>query len=283
MEEDMEERRPARQPSKRVQKLKKKILLLRIEEVILLVVIAVLLLNRCQSSMGASSAFAHFSDEQTETEYAWLQEHSGDFPEGKIDAAAGNPGLIHFLYNYGNGTYDHDAVATLTSNEKSQDIPLFMQWDERWGYDLYGDNNIGMCGCAPTCLAMVTEGMTKNADITPSSVANYAMSNDYYLFGTGTKWGLFEDYAAMNGLMCTELGADTASIYSELEQGHPVICSMSPGTFTTGGHFIVMCGLKNGEVVINDPNNVELSAKTWNLDGISSEIKNAWAFAPENM
>jgi hypothetical protein len=44
-----------------------------------------------------------------------------------------------------------------------------------------------------------------------------------------------------------------------------------------------MCGLKNGEVVINDPNNVELSSKTWNLDGISSEIKNAWAFAPENM
>ncbi len=87
----------------------------------------------------------------------------------------------------------------------------------------------------------------------------------------------------MNGLMCTELGADTASIYSELEQGHPVICSMSPGTFTTGGHFIVMCCLKNGEVVINDPNNVELSSKTWNLDGISSEIKNAWAFAPENM
>ena len=47
----MEERRPARQPSKRVQKLKKKILLLRIEEVILLGIIAVLLLNRCQSSM----------------------------------------------------------------------------------------------------------------------------------------------------------------------------------------------------------------------------------------
>ncbi len=121
----MEERRPARQPSKRVQILKKKILLLRIEEVILLVIIAVLLLNRCQSSRGLSSAFAHFSDEQTETEYAWLQEHSGDFPEGKIDAAAGNPGLIHFLYNYGNGTYDHDNVETLTSNEKSQDIPLF--------------------------------------------------------------------------------------------------------------------------------------------------------------
>ncbi|MBP5266916.1 MAG: hypothetical protein J6Z06_08880, partial [Lachnospiraceae bacterium] len=168
----MEERRPARQPSKKVQRLKRKILILRIEEVVMLLVIVALLLSRCKDGLGASSAFAHDSEEQTETEYAWLEQHASDFPEGKIEAAAGNPGLIHFLYNYGNGTYDHDAVATLNSNEKSQDIPLFMQWDERWGYDLYGDNNIGMCGCAPTCLAMVAEGMTRNEEITPSSVAN---------------------------------------------------------------------------------------------------------------
>ena len=253
------------------------------EEIILLLVIAALVLTKCGTNGGEMASTARFTKGQTEEEYAWLQQHSDLFPEGKVEASMGNPGLIHFLYEYGNGTYDAVGDDRLTAKEEREDIPLFMQWDDRWGFVNYGDSNIGICGCAPTCLAMVTEGLTRDESVTPTAVADYAMNNDFYLEGTGTKWSLFEEYASSHNLICTELGADTSNIYFELQQGHPVICSMSPGTFTTGGHFIVMCGLKNGEVIINDPNNVELSAQRWNLDSISSEIKNAWAFSDENI
>lgn len=272
-------RLPARQPSKKVKRLKKKILLLRLEELVLLLIIAALVLTRCSSVGERNQIVQNFTEDQIQSEYAWLQEHSDQFPEGKVAAAEGNSGLIHFLYEYGNDDYQTTETASLSREETQAQIPLFLQWDERWGYDSYGDNNIGMCGCAPTCLAMVTEGLTRDTSITPKSVADYAMNNDQYLYGTGTKWTIFDAYAAECQLQCREVGQSTADIYWELQQGHPVICSMAPGTFTTGGHFIVLCGLENGEVVVNDPNNVELSMKQWNLNDITNEVKNAWAFS----
>ncbi|MCR5640334.1 MAG: C39 family peptidase [Lachnospiraceae bacterium] len=268
-----------RKPSKRVQKLKRKILILRIEEVILLLIIAALVLTRCKDASERTAGMQTFSDKQIQQEYAWLEEHRQMYPEGKVEASAGNPGLIHFLYAYGNESYDKDATPALTAREKKADIPLLMQWDERWGYNSYGDNNIGICGCAPTCLAMVAEGLTRDGNITPSTVAQYAMDNGFYLYGTGTTWTVFQSYASSCNLNCTDLGQNLTSIYGELEQGHPVICSMGPGTFTTGGHFIVLSGIEDGQVIVNDPNNVEFSSRSWNLNDITNEVKNAWSFS----
>lgn len=44
-----------------------------------------------------------------------------------------------------------DTIGEVAAGE----IPLLLQWDERWGYSVYGDNMIAVNGCGPTAVAMV--------------------------------------------------------------------------------------------------------------------------------
>ena len=43
---------------------------------------------------------------------------------------------------------------------------------------------------------------------------------------------------------------------------------MGPGEFTSNGHFIVLTGLQNGRLKINDPNSRKNSEKTWDWRGV---------------
>ena len=81
------------------------------------------------------------------------------------------------------------------------------------------------------------------------------------------------------GVQGQELGLSESSIVSELENGHPIICSMSPGDFTTSGHFIVLTGVENGKIRVNDPNSKVNSEKLWDYDRLESQINNLWAFS----
>lgn len=79
------------------------------------------------------------------------------------------------------------------------------------------------------------------------------------------------------GIDSTELPLDKQRVINNLEVGNPVVCIMEPGDFTKKGHFIVMTGIENGKIKINDPNSIENSNKLWNFDDISSQINNLWA------
>ena len=57
----------------------------------------------------------------------------------------------------------------------------------------------------------------------------------------------------------------------------PKLPNIISGDFTKKGHFIVMTGIENGKIKINDPNSIENSNKLWNFDDISSQINNLWA------
>ena len=80
---------------------------------------------------------------------------------------------------------DKSAHGELTKKECEGKIPLLLQWDRRWGYVSYGSSDIGLSGCAPTCLSMVIVGLTGNRNATPDKIAEYAQENGYYLKGTG--------------------------------------------------------------------------------------------------
>ena len=53
---------------------------------------------------------------------------------------------------------DVDFDMDVTTDMSQKRIPLFIQWDKRWGYRDYGGNYIGAAGCGPTCVAMVACG-----------------------------------------------------------------------------------------------------------------------------
>ena len=155
--------------------------------------------------------------------------------------------------------------ATIVEEAKSGEIPLLLQWDERWGYQNYGDGMLAVNGCGPTALSMVIVGLTGNKQATPYQVAQYAEQNGYYVEGVGSSWSMMTDIGSHFGIQGREISLDKDNIQTELESGHPIICAMRPGDFTTTGHFIVLTGMKDGKICVHDPNSKKRSEKLWEL------------------
>ena len=212
-------------------------------------------------------------------ERSWVLEHASLFPEGKAEAAMENPGLAHFMYRLGNRDIRNEEEAILSEEEVSGEMPFLYQWDPRWGFHPYGENNIGFAGCGPTCLSMVLAYFNQDATVTPAVLADYAMENDYYVKGAGTSWSFMVDAAEDFGVSARQI-YDT-QIMEELSEGHPVIVSVRKGHFTDGGHFLVLAGIEDGKVCVHDPNNLENSRKLWSFQTICEEIKAAWAYGGE--
>lgn len=165
----------------------------------------------------------------------------------------------------------------LSEHLGSETVPLFFQWDERWGTTIYGSDVMEVTGCGPTCLSMVLVHLLQDATFTPRYVADFAEDNRYYAKGSGSKWALISEGGETLGLDVTELPLDENRMKKNLELGNPIICIMGPGDFTTAGHFIVLTGVKENKFVVNDPNSKENSERLWSYEEISGQIKNLWA------
>lgn len=158
-------------------------------------------------------------------------------------------------------------------------IPLFLQWDNRWGYEQYGEETIAIAGCGPTSLAMVAVGLTGNTSINPKVVADYSRENGYLVDGVGSKWSLMTEGAKHFGVTSKEIPLSKEVIISTLEAGQPIIASMGPGTFTKGGHFIVLTEIdSDGRILLNDPDSKINSEKSWDINELMQEADNLWAF-----
>lgn len=198
------------------------------------------------------------------------------YPEALLDVLSRDIDLLDFVLNY------HDKSGKVFNESikvRKGEIPLLLQWDERWGYASYGENIIAISGCAPTSLAMVASGLTGDSNITPYKVAKYAENNGFYIDGTGTSWNLMTSGSAAFGIKGKELSLSKNNVFNELENGHPIICSMREGDFTTQGHFIVLTGVSNGKIKVNDPNSKKRSSLLWDYDRLESQIKNLWSFS----
>lgn len=168
---------------------------------------------------------------------------------------------------------------SLTAEEENAKVPRFLQWDTRWGYENYGGQAIGVTGCGPTCLSMVTIALTGDTSQNPLKVAQYAESNGYYVEGVGSSWDLLRSGVAPLGLSYREISLDEQTMADTLNSGELIICSMLPGDFTSSGHFIVITGYENGAFRVIDPNSVTRSEKLWKYSDISSQIAVIWAYS----
>lgn len=214
---------------------------------------------------------------EEDKEYEEILENPDDWPEAYLAALANNPEMLEYVKGYpdSNGS----VTGGLTKKEKSRKYPLFIQWDERWGYASYGGSSIGISGCGPTCLSMTIFALTKDETVTPDKVARYSEAQGYYVEGTGTSWTLMTEGAASFGVTGTELSLSEDIMKRELDAGHPIICAMGPGDFTAAGHFIMIYGYNKDGFSVNDPNCRARSEKAWTYAELSGQIKNLWAFS----
>ena len=201
---------------------------------------------------------------------------SRNYPVSMLELLAKNAETTDFVADY--LEKKDEAPAESIGEVKEGEIPLLIQWDERWGYIHYGDGIIANSGCGPTALAMVAAGLTGDNSITPYKIASYAGANGYYVAGSGSSWSLMTEAALNFGVAGTEIALSESSVTEELNAGHPIICSMKQGDFTTDGHFIVLTGMADGKIQVHDPNSKERSSRTWDYATLEPQIENLWSF-----
>jgi len=198
------------------------------------------------------------------------------WPQSLIDMLIKYPQTEEFVLNYPflkNMTYDID----ITDSGYEYEVPLFLQWDKRWGYTTYGDDMIANAGCGPTCLSMVCTYLLQDPSLDPKTVAEFSMDYGYCCPGFGSYWSLIYEGGEILGLNVEPIYNDEESIVSELEAGNPIICLVGPGDFTYGGHFIVLTDYIDGKIKINDPNSIENSEKLWDYSDIEYQLDELYA------
>lgn len=209
-----------------------------------------------------------------------IYKNRNQYSDALLTAYLNNPEMEDFIAGYLDANLPQYAAQTgFTSQELQEQFPLFLQWDKRWGYVSYGGSIIGLSGCGPTCLSMVLVSLTGQSDKTPADIARFSEENGYYVEGSGTSWSLMTTGAASLGLYARELSLDESVMKSSLDANHPIICSMGPGDFTTQGHFIMIYGYDDNGFLVNDPNCIARSDKSWDFDTLRGQIKNLWAYS----
>ena len=197
------------------------------------------------------------------------------YPEELIALLDRNPETETFVLEYPIKK-DMDIQVDLTQYRGSESVPLFLQWDQQWGYMEYGSGVAGLTACGPVCLSMAAFYLTEDDAFAPDKMIQFATENGYYSPGNGSSWTLISEGGVKLGFDVTEIPLVESRIIKNLEVDNPIICAMGPGDFTTSGHYIVMTGYENGMIRINDPNSIANSQKLWKYEDIEGQIRNLW-------
>ncbi|NLK78003.1 MAG: C39 family peptidase [Clostridiales bacterium] len=202
--------------------------------------------------------------------------NSQEYPQELLELLEKNPETYDFVTSYPDRSKYQGKVIDVSDEVKEGQVPLFLQWDRRWGYDGYGSEMIALAGCGPTCMSMAYTYLTGETDMNPREMAEFAEENNYNT-EAGTSWNFFTDGAEQLGLKGAEIGLDEAKMKEVLDEGKVIICSMRPGDFTTTGHFILIRGYDAKGFLANDPNSEENSGKHWSYDRLQPQIKCLWS------
>lgn len=167
----------------------------------------------------------------------------------------------------------------------------YLQTDSRWAnvdYSAAGESTtIGASGCGPTCAAMLIETLTGKA-FTPKDACSWSLSHGYKAVNQGTYYSYFVPQFKAYNITCEQL--NSANIYGNangaaavhtkafnlLKQGYYLIACMGKGTWTTGGHFVIVWW-EDGKVRINDPASTKDERLNGDLTTFKSQVKYYWA------
>lgn len=203
--------------------------------------------------------------------------NSSLYPQELLDKLAENEEMLDYVLDYPEKK-DLPCTEYIEEEITVGEVPLFIQWDERWGYGLYGDTLLGINGCGPTCIAMVATGLTGRNDITPLKVAQYSAENGYLTASADTTWFLMSAGCEAFGIRGRIIDMVESTMIQSLENGSPIICSVRPGDFTNGGHFIVLTEYTEGKFRVHDPNSRIRSSRLWGFDELSGQTKGLWNY-----
>lgn len=168
----------------------------------------------------------------------------------------------------------------------------YLQTDSRWASWPYSNKdentNIAKSGCGPTAMAMVIATWA-DSSVTPVTTCQWALNHGYKATGNGTYHSYFVPQAAAYGLECYRVNTSSIAYMSTsnankyhqeahdaVDEGHLVICLMSKGNWTSGGHYILWYSNDGDDVLINDPNSTKSTRvrNKWSL--LKSQVRYYW-------
>ncbi|MBQ4059033.1 MAG: C39 family peptidase [Lachnospiraceae bacterium] len=189
-----------------------------------------------------------------------ILQHLAINPEMK-DFTLSYPAMINIVFD---GEFDMEL--------EGKDVPLYLQFDKRWGYADYSTDIIGLRGAGPTALSMAYTYLKQDGSKNPIKVADYATEKGYLDEDGQTHWSLMTEGAEGLGLQSTELKIEKEAMIRALEDKKVIICMVSKGDFTTDKHFIVIRDYKDGFFYVNDPTSTERSEVGWDFRRLRSQI-----------
>lgn len=163
--------------------------------------------------------------------------------------------------------------------------PIYlMQSDPRWRSKPYTSSNnptqtIGSSGCGPTAASMIiNEWIDKTYD--PVRACAWALASGYRTKDNGSSWGMFKALAVKYGLKFSQVakGADAKKFMDE-NPDSLVVCIMTTGNWTSGGHFILMYKCDGQYVYINDPNSTSAARQKNTFSLLKSQCLQYFCFA----
>lgn len=213
---------------------------------------------------------------EEDTELQNICDNAAVYSDRVLQNLAANPELKQFTIDYLTKVtvaYDGD----FTMEVSTDNVPLLLQYDEKWGYADYGDNLLAYNGAAPTCLAMAASYLKKDASYNPIKIGDFAMENSYLDENSKTSWDLMTKGTSQLGLSCNELSVNEGNMKANLDEGKVIICCVQTGDFTKEEHYIVIRGYDDYKFLVNDPASQARSEVAWPFERLSSQIKNMWA------
>jgi len=163
------------------------------------------------------------------------------------------------------------SLGDVTFTDGVTPVVYYNQLDERYASQPYGTDNIGGYGCGPTSMAIVVSSLTDDT-VDPVEMAQWSYENGYWCDNSGSYHALIPAAAEAWGLPvsgCTT--SEPQRIVDALSEGKLVVAIMAEGHFTSSGHFIVLRGVKDGQIMVADPASYKRSEQLWDLSIILNE------------
>ena len=191
-----------------------------------------------------------------------MREKTVEDPETGEDTTVSEKWMIYTI-SYNGEDYFADQVFSLTEEQRelaadyAQNLSLFLGDGLVQNLENWEGNSIPSLG-----------GET----VDPERMARWAYENGYWCKGSGSYHALIPGAAENWGLAvsgCTP--SEPQRLLDALADGKLVVAIMSKGHFTSGGHFIVLRGVKDGKILVADPASYKRSGQLWDLSIILNE------------
>lgn len=148
--------------------------------------------------------------------------------------------------------------ATETAKSTGFKKPVdYKQYDSKWAYKIFSatgskSQTMKSSGCGPTSAADVVATL-KDSSVTPWTLAQLYLKAGFRTANSGTAWGAFKWTANKYGFSKFVQTSSLATLKACLDAGGYVVCSMGPGYWTKGGHYICAWKYDSTYIYCNDP------------------------------